>query len=112
MDAGEGLYKRFILDYRGGEAVRAYVDGAELTRYATVGVVTPDHTIRTKNTPLILPPCDKEFAAGAKAAMEAFVVDYEAYFARHRSGHTALDSIPRVMLAPGLGLFGLGETAR
>ena len=111
IDAGEGLYKRFILDFRGGDMVRAYVDGAELGRYATVGVVTPDHTIRTKNTPLILPPCDKDFEAGAKAAMAAYVEDYEAYFARNQNGHTALDPMPRVMLAPGLGLFGLGETA-
>ena len=33
-----------------------YVNGAELARYAGAGVVTPDHTIRTKNYPLIVPP--------------------------------------------------------
>ena len=104
---GDGLYKRFILDFRGGDAVRAYVDGADLERYATVGVVTPDHTIRTKNTPLILPP-DGNFAA----ALEAYVAAYEAYFARHAGGQTALDPMPRVILAPGLGLFGLGGTAK
>ena len=32
-----------------------YVNGAELARYSQVGVVTPDHTIRTKNWPLIVP---------------------------------------------------------
>ena len=110
--ADEGRYKRFILDFRGGDAVRAYVDGAELGRYAKLGVVTPDHTIRTKNTPLILPPPDKDFETGAKAAIEAFAADYEAYFARHENGHTALDPMPRVILAPGLGLFGLGHTAK
>ena len=40
------------------------------------------------------------------------MADYEAYFARHESGHTALVAMPRVLLAPGLGLFGLGETAK
>ena len=110
--ADEGLYKRFILDFRGGEAVRAYVDGAELGRYARRGVVTPDHTIRTKNTPLILPPPDKDFEAGAEAAIAAYGTEYRAYFARHENGHTALDPMPRVMLAPGLGLFGLGRTAK
>ena len=32
-----------------------YVNGAELARYSQQGVVTPDHTIRTKNWPLIVP---------------------------------------------------------
>lgn len=111
IDADEGLYKRFILDFRGGPAVRAYVDGSDLGRYAKLGVVTPDHTIRTKNTPLILPPSDGGFEAGAKAAIEDYAVQYKAYFARHSSGQTALDAMARVMLAPGLGLFGLGHTA-
>ena len=36
----------------------AVVNGAELGRYGVSGVVTPDHTIRTKNRPLILPAPD------------------------------------------------------
>ena len=107
VDAGDGLYERFILDFRGGEAVRAYVDGAELGGYARRGVVTPDHTIRTKNTPLILPPGEDP-----KAALDKYAADYEAYFARHETGQTALDAMPRVILAPGLGLFGLGRSAK
>ena len=112
IDIAEGLYRRFILDFRGGDLVRAYVDGAELGRYATIGVVTPDHTIRTKNYPLILPPPGADFEACAKAALDEYMAAYEAYFARRNSGQTALDPMPRVMLAPGLGLFGLGDTAR
>jgi rhamnose utilization protein RhaD (predicted bifunctional aldolase and dehydrogenase)/NAD(P)-dependent dehydrogenase (short-subunit alcohol dehydrogenase family) len=108
----EGLYKRFILEFRSGDKVRAYVDGAELERYAKVGVVTPDHTIRTKNTPLILPLADGDFEARAKAALADYVADYQAYFVRHNSGQTALDPLPRVMLAPGLGLFGAGYSAK
>lgn len=112
LDGDEGLYKRFILEFRSGDKVRAYVDGAELERYAKVGVVTPDHTIRTKNTPLILPPADGDFEARAKAALADYVADYQAYFVRHNSGQTALDPLPRVMLAPGLGLFGAGYSAK
>ena len=51
-----GAYKRFILDFRSGPAVLDYVNGAELARYGQAGVATPDHTIRTKNYPLIVPP--------------------------------------------------------
>src|SRR5207245_5258524 len=41
---------------------------------------------------------------------------YHAYFARHNarqhSPKRELDPMPRVILVPGLGLFGLGRTAR
>src|SRR5262249_28317783 len=50
-----GEYKRFVLDFRNSAAVRNFVDGADLARYGLAGVATPDHTIRTKNYPLILP---------------------------------------------------------
>ncbi|MCH6588710.1 MAG: class II aldolase/adducin family protein, partial [Proteobacteria bacterium] len=89
VDAGEGLYRPFVLDFRGGEKVLGYVNGAALERYSQVGVVTPDHAIRTKNTPLIVPPPVVDtldaFRAGAKAALEACVAAYRAYFARHNA---------------------------
>ena len=47
--AHEGAWRRPVLDFRGGDAVLDFVNGAELARYASAGVVTPDHTIRTKN---------------------------------------------------------------
>ena len=53
--AGSGSYKRFVLDFRSSAAVLNYVNGAELERYGRAGVATPDHTIRTKNYPLIVP---------------------------------------------------------
>ena len=43
-----------VLDFRTSPAILNYVNGAEVGRYATQGVVTPDHTIRTKNYPLIV----------------------------------------------------------
>src|ERR1700704_1015547 len=48
-----GIYKRFVLDFRAGPAILNFVNGAELHRYGYAGVATPDHTIRTKNYPLI-----------------------------------------------------------
>jgi rhamnose utilization protein RhaD (predicted bifunctional aldolase and dehydrogenase)/NAD(P)-dependent dehydrogenase (short-subunit alcohol dehydrogenase family) len=118
--ATPGRYKRFVLDFRGGEAVRAFVDGADLARYGQAGVATPDHTIRTKNYPLIVPPPEAgrlaEFAAAARRAVARFVADYHAYFARHNAASAVkkreLDPAPRVILVPGLGLFGLGRSAK
>jgi rhamnose utilization protein RhaD (predicted bifunctional aldolase and dehydrogenase)/NAD(P)-dependent dehydrogenase (short-subunit alcohol dehydrogenase family) len=119
-DKIEGAYRRLILDFRTGDAVLNFVNGAEVSRYATSGVVTPDHTIRTKNWPLVLaaPESGKEadFAAGAKAAVAAFVENYRRYFERNnaRCGgtKTMLDPLPRVVLVPGLGLFGLGRSRK
>ncbi|HWB51039.1 MAG TPA: bifunctional aldolase/short-chain dehydrogenase [Stellaceae bacterium] len=115
--AVDGAYKRFVLDFRGGPAVLNLVNGADLTRYGRAGVATPDHTIRTKNYPLIVPAPAAgrldDFAAAARRAIEAFVAAYHAYFNCHNRGDKReLDPIPRVVLAPGLGLFGLGRSAK
>src|SRR5438445_5240206 len=54
-----GHYRGFVADFRGGPAVRNLVDGAEVKRYGLAGVATPDHTIRTKNYPLTVPPPER-----------------------------------------------------
>ncbi len=110
---------RLVLDFRAGEAVRGFVDRAGLAESAR-GPVTPDHAIRTKPKPLILAPprpgALEDFAREAEAAVAAFVGDYEAYFARNNARQAeprrALDPYPRVILVPGLGLFGLGASSR
>ncbi|HEX3536482.1 MAG TPA: bifunctional aldolase/short-chain dehydrogenase [Stellaceae bacterium] len=115
-----GIFSRFLLDFRTGPAIRNFVDGSEVERYGRAGVATPDHTIRTKPWPLIVPPPESgkldNFAAGARAAVERFAADYCAYFARNSAGSEApkreLDPMPRVILVPGLGLFGLGPSTR
>jgi rhamnose utilization protein RhaD (predicted bifunctional aldolase and dehydrogenase)/NAD(P)-dependent dehydrogenase (short-subunit alcohol dehydrogenase family) len=115
-----GAYKRFLLDFRTGAAVLNYVNGAELGRYGQAGVATPDHTIRTKNHPLIVPPPQAGrldgFKRAVRAAVDGFAGDYHAYFARHNARQAIpkreLDPMPRVILVPGLGLFGLGGNAK
>jgi rhamnose utilization protein RhaD (predicted bifunctional aldolase and dehydrogenase)/NAD(P)-dependent dehydrogenase (short-subunit alcohol dehydrogenase family) len=115
-----GAYKRFVLDFRSDPAILAYVNGAELARYSQSGVATPDHTIRTKNYPLLVPPpeaaCLASFKADVVAAVARFTSDYHEYFARqnprHENSKRELDPLPRVVLVPGVGLFGLGRGAR
>ena len=115
-----GLYKRFVLDFRAGPAILNFVNGAELERYGLAGVATPDHTIRTKNYPLIVPPPElghlDEFAQSVRDAIGHFTAEYHAYFARHNAASAVkkreLDPIPRVILVPELGLFGLGRSAK
>lgn len=114
----EGAYRRYVLEFRTNPLILNYVNGSEVARYSQAGVVTPDHTIRTKNHPLLLPPPPADdldgFRAAARAAVAAFATAYRAYFARHNAGRNppkiALDPMPRVALVPGLGLFGFGRT--
>jgi rhamnulose-1-phosphate aldolase/alcohol dehydrogenase len=116
----EGAWRRLILDFRAGDAVLNFVNGAEVKRYATAGVVTPDHTIRTKNWPLVLDPPQQrraaEFAESARAAAAAYRAHYRTYFERNNArcgdAKTMLDPLPRVVLVPGLGLFGLGRSKK
>jgi rhamnose utilization protein RhaD (predicted bifunctional aldolase and dehydrogenase)/NAD(P)-dependent dehydrogenase (short-subunit alcohol dehydrogenase family) len=118
--AGSGSYKRFVLDFRSSAAVLNYVNGAELGRYGRAGVATPDHTIRTKNYPLIVPAPQTgrldAFKQAVRQAVDRFAAEYHAYFARHNARKDPpkreLDPMPRVILVPGLGLFGLGRTAK
>jgi rhamnose utilization protein RhaD (predicted bifunctional aldolase and dehydrogenase)/NAD(P)-dependent dehydrogenase (short-subunit alcohol dehydrogenase family) len=119
-DAMAGTVKRQILCFRSSPAILDYVNGAELARYSQQGVVTPDHTIRTKNWPLIVPAPDAhKLDAWTKAvhdAVDAFVAHYHAYFARNNERSEPkkkeLDPLPRVILVPGVGLFGIGATAK
>ena len=119
-DAMAGTVKRQILCFRSSPAILDYVNGAELARYSQQGVVTPDHTIRTKNWPLTVPAPDAhKLGAWAKAvheAVDAFVAHYHDYFARNNERaepkKTELDPLPRVVLVPGVGLFGIGATAK
>jgi len=116
-DKIEGAWTRFILDFRSNDAILNFVNGAELARYSQAGVVTPDHTIRTKNWPLIVPAPEAgkldAFKENVRAAVADFVGRYRSYFdtnnARAGGSKKPLDPMPRVVLVPGLGLYGLGR---
>ncbi len=113
----EGAWRRMVMDFRAGTAVLSLLQ-SDLPRLSEGGVVTPDHTIRTKNWPLVLPHAEAgkldAFATAAREAVGEFVGHYRDYFARNNQraggGKKELDPLPRVVLVPGVGLFGLGRT--
>jgi rhamnose utilization protein RhaD (predicted bifunctional aldolase and dehydrogenase)/NAD(P)-dependent dehydrogenase (short-subunit alcohol dehydrogenase family) len=113
----DGAWRRLVLEFRASPAILDFVNGAELPRYSQAGVITPDHTIRTKNWPLLVPtPAARElasFKSAANIAVNTFIEHYRQYFIRNnaRCGNSKelLDPLPRVALVPGLGLFGLGR---
>ena len=111
---------RFLMTFRTGPEILAYVNGAELSDYSQRGVVTPDHIIRTKNKPLVLSPPElgklAEFVCEVQEAVAEFKARYDTYFDRENARvggiKSKLDAAPRVVLVPGLGLFGIGRTAK
>jgi rhamnose utilization protein RhaD (predicted bifunctional aldolase and dehydrogenase)/NAD(P)-dependent dehydrogenase (short-subunit alcohol dehydrogenase family) len=108
------LGKAVVLDHRATAQVLDFVGSADLHRLAHAGPATPDHVIRIKPWPLVLPAPGADDPAGFAAAVEAAAADYadryRAYFARNNAGaeprKTILDVQPRVVLVPGVGLFG------
>ncbi len=116
----DGAWRRSVLEFRTGDPVLDFLASTDLQRVRQAGVVTPDHTIRTKNWPLVLPHPEPgkldDFAQATRQAVEAFAASYREYFARNnrRVGgiKRELDPLPRVVLVPGLGFFGLGRSKR
>ena len=102
-----------ILEFRTNQKIQDYVNGKDLARYATAGPVTPDHVIWTKPKPLIL--VLEKNSKTIQQEVQKFNNSYKRYFDRHnrRHGNTKImrDSIPRVVLVPGHGLYGVGDTS-
>ncbi len=119
-NANAGTAKRQLLDFRTNAQILNYVNGAELARYSQVGVVTPDHTIRTKNWPVIVPAPEagklEQWAKDVHEAVAAYVARYHRYFednnAKSAVKKKELDPLPRVILVPGVGMFGVGGSAK
>ncbi|ABL66016.1 bifunctional aldolase/short-chain dehydrogenase [Chlorobium phaeobacteroides] len=113
-------YHQFILDFRTSPAILDYVNSPDLSAMSSKGAMTPDFIIRTKNQPLVLQAPDARdiegFKLSVQEAVQRYQANYSAYFDRQKAASamnvSMLDSMPRVVLVPGLGLFGLGKTAK
>ena len=118
-EKSEGAFTRFVVEFRSSDTILNFVNGRDVADYARRGVITPDHTIRTKNRPVVLPQADagdSGWRDKVRAAVASFIDDYKTYFARQSArvggGRTMLDPAPRVALVPGVGLVGLGRTQK
>ncbi len=109
---------RFVMTFRTSPAIRRFVSDPAVKRYSQQGTVTPDHAIRIKPRPVILPtPVRGDFDgffSGAARAIAGYERAYRGYFARQNDPadpRKPLDPAPRILLAPGLGFFAAGVSA-
>src|SRR5437879_3779623 len=117
-DAGApGVRRR--LRHRASEATPHIRAGAYPARIPDANPLTPDHVIRTKGPALLLPgdlPLDdaKALRERLDAVVATYRAAYDAYFEanrqRARTRVTKLDSFPRVVLVPGVGIVAAGRT--
>ena len=82
-----------------------YASQDDLATFATRGVLTPEHIIRTKRIPLVLEDEDIE------AAVEAYVHDYKKYFQTFATDEICLNPAPNYAVVKNVGvvLFGKNE---
>ncbi len=115
----EDPVQRLIVRHRATPALLAFADSREAATLSQRGPATPDHILRTKAKPLVLPPTpagDRDaFEKALRRGVEKYKAAYQAYFQRHSrraaEKKVPLDPLPRLILAPGLGLFSAAADA-
>jgi rhamnose utilization protein RhaD (predicted bifunctional aldolase and dehydrogenase)/NAD(P)-dependent dehydrogenase (short-subunit alcohol dehydrogenase family) len=109
-----------VLDWDESPSARAFVDDESSSKLSQIGPATPDHVIRTKPWPMVVPHLDPHAPdAAIRAAMEhacaRFSETYKNYVnegVAARGPRKQLDSAPRVTLVPGVGVVGAGKTKK
>lgn len=113
-------YRGMLVRHRTSRAILAFVNSRQAPWLSQQGPVTPDHIIRTKALPLSLPPLplrDEERSRDLlKKAFTDYIRTYQSYFKKEsrRKGvqRQALDPLPRIVLAPGAGLFAIAADVK
>lgn len=81
-----------------------YASQPNLHEFASRGVLTPEHIIRTKRAPLIIEDTD------LIGALERYIAEYEAYFKRHAKDEVMLNPAPNYMIIKNLAVVCFGKT--
>ena len=116
--------QKMIGHFTDDEVVLEFINSKALARLAPLGTSCPDHFLRTKIQPLVLPlATDEDLSDGAaikaklEPAFEKYRQEYAAYYeaCKHHNSPTMRDPNPVVLLYPGVGMFSFAknkQTAR
>ncbi len=104
------IRNRMILRFDGASRVRQFVDRDDVDEISQKGPVTPDHILRTKQLPMVLHGSE---TVDIVREINNYEDQYRGYVARCGGDASSFmhDPFPRVILAPGIGMFSTGRTA-
>ncbi|BBH24496.1 putative oxidoreductase YuxG [Paenibacillus baekrokdamisoli] len=102
-----------ILTFEDSEEALRFVNADNLLELSQTGPATPEHVLSTKPSPLVVEVEDPRNVESLKEALRQGVKKYEEnylnYFDKyHRSNFTPHNPVPRLVIVPGIGLWGVG----
>ncbi len=83
-----------------------YASQDNLKTFASRGVLTPEHIIRTKRVPLIMEDTNLE------NEVEKYINDYKKYFEEFADGEVMLNPAPNYMIIKNLAVISFGKTKK
>lgn len=83
-----------------------YASQKNLKEFASRGVLTPEHIIRTKRVPLIMEDTDLE------RGVSEYIKEYEAYFKEFATDEVMLNPAPNYMVIKNLAVISFGKTPK
>jgi len=107
-------HTRMIGHFSDADAVLEFINSKDLGKLAPMGTSCPDHFLRTKISPLVLPLTPAEDPGNTAAlhpkllqAFEAYRKMYTEYYeqCKHANSPAMRDPNPVVLLYPGVGMF-------
>jgi len=81
-----------------------YASQKNLKEFASRGVLTPEHIIRTKRVPLVMEDTDLE------GGIVKYVTEYGEYFKRYATDEVMLNPAPNYMIIKNLAVISFGKT--
>lgn len=100
-----GRNRSVILEFDDSDDVLRFVARPDLARVSQIGAATPDHLLYSKRLPLLL---DDDVTS----SLQRYVDRYTDFYRAHPSEFAMLEAMPRVILAPGVGMWTAGKDAR
>jgi len=109
---------RMIGHFNDSDVVMDYINSNDLKRLAPLGTSCPDHFLRTKIQPLVLPLDKDEDLSDTDAvlskiqpAFEAFRVEYAEYYnaCKNDNSPAIRDANPVIIIYPGVGIFSFAK---
>lgn len=83
-----------------------YASQDNLREFATRGVLTPEHIIRTKRIPLVMEDTNLE------TGVQMYMDEYKRYFDEFSSDETMLNAAPNYMIIKNLAVISFGKTKK